>query len=107
MSAGLGPHSKIHALAVDHLGRTLATVAALNDEAYHRHWNEKLGHLLFFEALPDQNEAVETLIGDACEWLRERGCTAARFSMLAGIQLPLTIDAYDAVPTCFHTYNPP
>jgi hypothetical protein len=27
--------------------------------------------------------------------------------MLPGMQLPLTIDAYDAVPTIFHTYNPP
>jgi GNAT superfamily N-acetyltransferase len=27
--------------------------------------------------------------------------------MLPGVQLPLTIDAYDAAPTCFHTYNPP
>jgi hypothetical protein len=27
--------------------------------------------------------------------------------MLAGVQLPLTIDAYDAVPTSFSRYNPP
>src|SRR5262245_63794732 len=66
-----------------------------------------MGHLLFFEALPDQNEAVEALIGEACMWLRGRGRSAARLSMLPGMQLPQTIDAYDTVPTCFHTYNPP
>ena len=104
--AGFGPQSEIQPFAVEDADQIVAVVAALNDEAYHRHWNEMLGHLLFFEALPNQNEAVEALIGDACAWLRERGCTAARFSMLPGVQLPLTIDAYDAVPTCFHTYNP-
>ena len=91
-NAGFGPQSEIQAFAVEDEGRTLATVAALNDEAYHRHWDEGLGHLLFFEALPDQTEAVGVLIGDASEWLRERGCTAGRLSMLAGVQLPLTID---------------
>jgi ribosomal protein S18 acetylase RimI-like enzyme len=106
-NAGFGPTSEIQAFAIGDSGGTLATVAALKDEAYRLHWNEKLGHLLFFEALPDQNEAVETLIGEACEWLRERDCTAARLAMLPGVQLPLTIDAYDAVPTCFHAYNPP
>jgi ribosomal protein S18 acetylase RimI-like enzyme len=105
--AGFGPQSEIQAFAVEHEGRTLATVAAFRDEAYDRHWNEKLGQLLFFEALPDQNEAVEALIGEACEWLRERDYTSARLGMLPGVQLPLTIDAYDTVPTCFHSYNPP
>lgn len=105
--AGFGPQSEIQAFAVEDGGRTLATIAALKDEAYNRHWNEKLGHLIFFEALPDHDEAVETLISDACEWLKGRGCEAARFSLLPGVQLPLTIDAYDVVPTCFHTYNPP
>jgi hypothetical protein len=28
-------------------------------------------------------------------------------SILPGMQLPVTIDAYDAAPTIFHTYNPP
>jgi GNAT superfamily N-acetyltransferase len=105
--AGFGPTSETQAFAAEHDGRILATVAAFKDDAYHLHWNEKLGQLLFFEALPDQNDAVEALIGEACEWLRERDCTAARLSMLPGVQLPLTIDAYDAVPTCFHAYNPP
>jgi ribosomal protein S18 acetylase RimI-like enzyme len=106
-NGGFGPQHEIQAFAVEHGDQILATVAALDDEAYHRHWNEKLGHLLFFEALPDEYDAVDALISDACEWLRERGCIAARFSLLAAVQLPLTIDAYDVVPTCFSRYNPP
>ena len=106
-NAGFGPQSEMQAFAVEDEGRIVATVAALRDEAYYLHWKEDLGHLLFFEALPDQNAAVDALIRDACEWLRERGCIAARLSMLAAIQLPFTIDAYDVVPTCFNRYNPP
>ena len=105
-NAGFGAQSEIQPFAVEDAGRTLATVAALKDIAYQLRWDEKLGHLLFFEALPDQNKAVEMLISDACEWLRERDCTAARLTILPGVQMPLTIDAYDTAPTCFHTYNP-
>lgn len=104
--ADYGPESHIQAFCVENGERILATVAAVRDEAYNRHWNQQTGHLLFFEALPNQNEAVELLFNTACDWLRARGCDAARLSMLPGMQLPLTIDAYDTVPTCFHTYNP-
>jgi ribosomal protein S18 acetylase RimI-like enzyme len=103
---GFGYGTQIQAFWVEENDRVLATVAAVRDEAYNRHWNEQMGHLLFFEALPDQDEAVGTLIQAACDWLLIRGCQAARFSMLPGMQMPLTIDAYDTVPTIFHTYNP-
>ena len=105
--AGFGPESHIQAFCVEDKNQVLATVAALNDDNYNRHWNEKTGHLLFFEALPDQDAAVELLFSTACRWLREGGCNAARMSLLPGMQLAITIDAYEQVPTCFHTYNPP
>lgn len=104
---GFGPDSQTQAFWVEEGDHVLATVAAVRDEGYDRQWGEQMGHLLFFEALPDQDEAVEYLMRSACDWLRTRGCRAARLSMLPGWQLPLTIDAYDAVPTVFHTYNPP
>jgi ribosomal protein S18 acetylase RimI-like enzyme len=104
---GFGSDSQVQAFWVEEGGHLLATVAAVRGEAYNRHWNEQMGHLLFFEALPGQDEAVESLMRAACDWLRARGCQAARLSLLPGMQLPLTIDAYDAVPTIFHTYNPP
>jgi GNAT superfamily N-acetyltransferase len=104
--AGFGPGSKIQPFWVEDGDKILAIVTAVNDEAYDRHWNERMGHLLFFEALPDQDLAVSSLINGACQWLRSLGCKAARMSMLPGLQLPLTIDAYDTIPTIFHTFNP-
>jgi len=105
-NGGFGPGSQIQAFWAEDGGRVLAAVTAVRDEAYNRHWGEETGHLLFFEALPGEDEAVGSLLRGACEWLAARGCDAARFSMLPGLQLPLTIDAYEEVPTVFHTYNP-
>lgn len=104
--AGFGPDCQIQPFWVEDGDRILATVAAVSDEAYNRHWNEPMGHLLFFEALPNQNEAVEMLVRGACDWLKGHGSKSARLSILPGMQMPLTIDAYNAVPTIFHTFNP-
>ena len=103
---GFVPDSQIQPFAVSNNDRILGAVTAVFDKAYERHWDERIGHLLYFEALPDEPEAVELLLCAACDWLGERGCRAARVSMLPGMQLPLTIDAYDAAPTIFHTFNP-
>lgn len=103
---GFGPQSQIQPFWVEEDGRILATVTAFTDEAYNKHWNEPIGHFFFFEALPGQDPAVESLMRTACEWLRARGCRGVRLSFLAGIQMPLTVDAYTDVPTIFHTYNP-
>lgn len=103
---GFGPGSLIQAFWVEQRDHVLAVVTAVTDEVYNQHWGEQMGHLLFFEALLNQDEAVELLMRAACEWLQTRGCQAVRLSMLPGMQLPLTIDAYDDVPTVFHTYNP-
>jgi GNAT superfamily N-acetyltransferase len=101
-----GPHSRVRAFWVEEDDRLRATLTVVVHELYNRHWDERMGHLLFFEALPGQDDAVQTLMQAACEWLRAHGCHAARLSILLGWQIPLTIDAYDAVPTVFHTYNP-
>ena len=105
--AGFGPGSRAQAFWVEEGDKILARVTALHDDAYDRHWQEQMGHLLFFEALPDQDFAVDSLFNAACQWLQAEGCNAARLSMIAGLQMPLTIDAYDTVPTIFHTFNPP
>ena len=102
-----GLHWTVQPFWVESRGRILATLTAVVDELYNRHWNERMGHLLFFEALPDSDAAVAALFEAACEWLRAQGCGAARLSFLYAWQLPWTIDAYDTVPTLFHTYNPP
>lgn len=102
-----GPHWRVQPFWVESEGRILATLTAVVDDVYNRHWNERTGHLLFFEAMPHRNDEVEALFGAGCDWLRAEGCDAARASFLYGWQAPWTIDAYDVVPTAFHTYNPP
>ncbi len=101
-----GAHSEVQAFWVEADGEILATLTAVVDRMYNQHWQELTGHLLFFEALPAQDAHVQALFGTACEWLRQKGSRAARSSYLPGWQLPFTIDAYDAVPTIFHAYNP-
>lgn len=100
-------YSDIQAFWAERHGRLAATVTAVIDRGYLERWKEPLGHLVLFEALPDRNDEAVELLGAACRWLSDRGCRAARFGMLPGWQLPLTVDAYEEVPTIFHTYNPP
>lgn len=102
-----GPHWHVQPFWVESGGKIRATLTAVIDDLYNRHWNERMGHLLFFEALPECDAEVAALFRAACDWLRAQGCQAARCSFLYGWQLPWTIDAYEVVPTSFHTYNPP
>ncbi|MCS6805102.1 MAG: GNAT family N-acetyltransferase [Acidobacteriota bacterium] len=103
------PHTaeaEVQAFWVEQRDKVLAALTAVVEQGYNRHHREHLGHILFFEAMPAQDEAVQAVMQVAFRWLGERGCQAVRLSMLMGWQTPLTIDAYEAVPTVFHTYNP-
>src|SRR5574341_1508880 len=100
-------HSHIQPFLVEQDGRLLATVTAVLDDSFNHYWNELAGHLFFFEAQSDADNASRELLRVACDWLSGRKCRFARLSFLYGWQLPLTTDAYDAAPTLFHTYNPP
>jgi len=100
-------YSDIQAFWCERDGEVAATVTAVVDREYQKHWKEPLGHLLIFEALPERDEEVDELLRTACGWLSERGCRAARFGLLPGWRLGLTVDAYQSAPTIFHPYNPP
>src|SRR5439155_1234760 len=78
-------------------GEIVARAAAVVDSRYNRHWRERLGHIVMFEALPAAREATRLLLDAACEWLAGEGTEAARagFGML---EFPFVIDAYDALP---------
>ena len=106
-NGGFGPDTQIQPFWVEADGLVLATITAVTNEACNQRWNERLGHLVFFEALPEQNEAVEMLLRAADDWFRARACQSVRMSLLPGMQLGITIDGYDKVPTVFHAYNPP
>jgi hypothetical protein len=83
----------------------VARAVAVMDEHYNRHWQERLRHLIMFEAMPDAREATKLLIDAACEWLRERGAEAARagFGLL---DFPFVLDDYESLPPELARQNP-
>lgn len=93
--------------ALNDRGEILATAVALVNEPFNRHWKEPIGHLAYFEAHSGHDDAGKAVLRAACDWLREGGCRAARHGFMPGWQFPMTIDAYDAVPTFLHYLNPP
>src|SRR5438094_125493 len=84
---------------------TVARVAAVVDSRYNRHWRERLGHLVMFEALPGTREATRLLLDAACEWLEREGTEAARAGF-GVLEFPFVIDAYDVLPPPFVRHNP-
>jgi GNAT superfamily N-acetyltransferase len=85
--------------------KILARAAAVIDEHYNRHWHERLGHLIMFEALPDSREATKLLVDSACEWLKQRGGEAARAGF-GLIDFPFVIDDYESLPPELARQNP-
>jgi GNAT superfamily N-acetyltransferase len=85
--------------------KILARAVAVMDERYHRHWNEHLGHIIMFEAMPDSRAATKLLMDSACEWLKERGAEAARagFGLL---DFPFVVDDYESLPPELARQNP-
>src|SRR5215468_1850146 len=86
-------------------GRVVARAVAVVDDHYNRHWQERLGHISLFEALPDAREATKLLMDAACDWLAEQGAEAAR----AGwglMERPFAIDDYDSLPPSVMRQNP-
>jgi hypothetical protein len=85
--------------------RILARVLAVVDARYNRHWQERLGHLCWFEALPDTREAVRRLMDGACEWLKSQGTEAARAGS-GFLEFPFVIDDYESLPPNVLRQNP-
>ncbi len=86
--------------------RILARAAAVVDEHYNRHWNERLGHIILFEAMPDTLPAVRLLMDSACQWLLDRGCEAARAGSSPLFEFPFVIDDYESLPPTILRQNP-
>jgi GNAT superfamily N-acetyltransferase len=105
---GESPYARdreIHPLVARENGKILARAAAVVDHRYLRHWNERLGHIVLFEALPDAREAVRLLLDEACRWLEEKGMAAARAGF-GVLDFPFTIDAYEKLPPSLVRQNP-
>src|SRR3984893_7349163 len=85
----------------------VARAVAVVDDRYNRHWNERLGHFIMFEALADTREAVKLLMDTACDWLKSKGIEAARAGFGLGlIDMPFVIDDYESLPPAFVRQNP-
>jgi RimJ/RimL family protein N-acetyltransferase len=87
-------------------GDVVARVAAVVDERYLERWDEPLGHLVMFEALPDTTEAVRALLDSACDWLRAQGLLAVRTGSGPAFDMPYLLDAYDVLPPMSVRQNP-
>jgi len=78
---------------------------AVMDERYRRHWNERIGHVVMFEAMPGTRAAVRALMDAASEWLSSEGAVAARAGF-GVMDMPFVIDDYDALPPTILRSNP-
>jgi GNAT superfamily N-acetyltransferase len=86
-------------------GEIVARVAAVVDSRYQRHWNEPLGHLSLFEAMPGTRTAVREMMDEACLWLSAEGAVDARAGMGA-LETPFAIDEYERLPPTVVRQNP-
>jgi GNAT superfamily N-acetyltransferase len=86
-------------------GEVVARACAAVDHPYLRHWNDRVGHVLLFEALPEAREGARAVLDAACAWLAERGMTAAR-NGFGLFDMPYNTDAYDALPPSMMRQNP-
>jgi hypothetical protein len=89
-----------------------ARVSAVVNYRYNEHWNERLGQLIHFEALPGEDAAVDAMLREALEWLARRGMKGARSGFAAFLDYPYAIDNYGELPSflmrgnpdCYHHY---
>jgi hypothetical protein len=91
-------------------GKLVGAVSAFVDERFLRYWNQKVGFLGFFEALPKHDIAVGSLLDSAVDFLKSQGME----EVWAPINIPfpfygggLLSSGFDRVPTFLQPYNPP
>jgi GNAT superfamily N-acetyltransferase len=88
-------------------GEIVARAVAVVDDRYNRHWNERLGHIIMFEAMPNSRDAVKLLMDTACDWLKSKGTEAARAGFGVGFHdFPFVIDEYEALLPAVVRQNP-
>ncbi|MGA8793987.1 hypothetical protein [Candidatus Binatus sp.] len=87
-------------------GELVARAVAVVDERYCRHWNERLGHVVMFEATAGARDAVKLIMDEACQWLESHGTIAARAGDLFPIDFPFVIDEYELLPPNLLRQNP-
>jgi hypothetical protein len=101
-----GEGREIQAFVAREGGAIVARAAAVIDRHYIDHWNEQLGHLMMFEAMPNSGDASKPMLDAACEWLRDRTMEAARAGSTSLADAPFAIDEYEMLPPSIVRQNP-
>jgi hypothetical protein len=99
-------HIDLNPLCVWSGDRLAGRVSAVVNYRYNEHWNEKIGQLIHFEALPDEPDALKALLEEGVNWLHRRGMQAVRSGFAAFLDYPYAIDNYDALPSFLLRGNP-
>jgi hypothetical protein len=96
--APIAAYLEMMPFAVRRKGGIVARVTAVVNRRYNSHWNEMVGQLIHFEALPDEGQGVTAMLEEAAGWLRRRGMTAVRSGFAAFLDYPYAIDNYERLP---------
>src|SRR5271155_2581272 len=105
--APIAAYLDMMAFAARRKGRIVARVTAVVNRRYNQHWNERMGQLIHFEALPSEGPAVGAMLEEACRWLRDQGLTAVRSGFAAFLDYPYAIDNYGSFPPFLLRSSPP
>jgi ribosomal protein S18 acetylase RimI-like enzyme len=92
--------------------KILARLSVVINQRYLDHHRERLGHLIHFEALPNETQAAVALLNEACVRLKRRSLASARSGFATFLDYPYAIDNYDefpsfllrATPDYYHAY---
>jgi GNAT superfamily N-acetyltransferase len=89
-------------------GKTVGTIAAIDDQLHPQVWNEPVGFFGEFEVVENYDVAAR-LFTAAKEWLASRGRGVMRGPMNLNIneECGLLIEGFDGCPVIMMTYNPP
>lgn len=78
-------------------GEIVARALAVVDERYLERWDEPLGHITMFEAMPGALDATKILMDAATDWLGSQGMKAARAGFGMGPEFAFAIDDYETL----------
>jgi len=100
-------HAAVQLFRARRDGKTVGTIAAIDDEAHKKTWNEPVGFFGAFEVLPDY--AVACALFDAARaWLAARGIETMRgpFDLNVNDEIGLLVEGRDGPPVVMMTYCP-
>ncbi|MGZ3809344.1 MAG: hypothetical protein ACXVCE_14765 [Bacteriovorax sp.] len=89
-------------------GKVVGRIMAINNHAYNKYQNTKMGFFGFYEAI-DNQKVADLLFKTAENSLKSEGLTSVQGPMNPGTnyECGLLVDRYDDAPQVMMTYNPP